>query len=146
MLDKSDNSESDSASEDAETGTVDHEIGARRKVHTRVTTDASPAAPEKNDDLSSSLHRTREEDRKKGRAISRQTASEFHPACYLDLYLVSRLFGTRFLMPAFAYKNLSRLEIASPLQVAVHFLSRNRLTGRNSLRKSPAMSRCMLIS
>ncbi|KAF8557735.1 TRAUB-domain-containing protein [Imleria badia] len=83
MLDESDDSESDSASEEAETGshvseehletrTVDHKTGVRRKVDTASTERLS--APEKNDDLSSSLYKTREEDRKKGKAISRQTA------------------------------------------------------------------------
>jgi protein AATF/BFR2 len=92
MLDESDDSGSDSASEDAESGshvsevyqetrTADHETGVKRKVDTRTTANASterPSAPKEHTDLSSSLHKTREEDRKKGRAISRQIASQFH--------------------------------------------------------------------
>ena len=91
MLDESDDSESDSASEDAESGshdsevhletrTVDHGSGVKRKVDTRTTTDASterPSAPKQHTDLSSSLHKNRDEDRKKGKAISRQIASQF---------------------------------------------------------------------
>ncbi|KAI9461447.1 apoptosis-antagonizing transcription factor [Boletus coccyginus] len=86
--DESDYSESDSASEDAESGshvsevhleirTVDHETGVKRKVDMRTTTDASterPGALKQNSDLSSSLRINREEDRKKGRAISKQMA------------------------------------------------------------------------
>lgn len=91
MLDESDDSESNSASEDAESGshvsevhretrTTDHETGVKRKVDTRTTTDASterPSASNQHTDLSSSLHKTREEDREKGKAISRQIASRF---------------------------------------------------------------------
>jgi len=86
MVDESDVSESDSASEDAESGshvsevyvetrTVDHGTGVKRKVDTCTTTDATterPGAPKQHADLSSSLHKTRDEDRKKGKAISRQ--------------------------------------------------------------------------
>lgn len=91
MLDESDYSESDSASEESESGshvsevhletrTVDHETGVKRKVDMRTTTDASterPSAPKQNSDLPSSLRKNREEDRKKGKAISRQMASQF---------------------------------------------------------------------
>lgn len=91
MPDESDYSESDSASEDAESGshvsevhletrTVDHETGVKCKVDMRTTTDASMERPgplKQNSDLSSSLRINREEDRKKGRAISKQMASQF---------------------------------------------------------------------
>ncbi|KAH0836571.1 apoptosis-antagonizing transcription factor [Lanmaoa asiatica] len=81
MLDESDDSESDSTSEDAESGTethtFDHETEGKREVDTRTITDAStehPSVSEQNSDLSSSLRNIREEDRKKGKAVSRQIA------------------------------------------------------------------------
>lgn len=86
MLDESDNGESDSASEDAESGSrvsegtrsPDHQIEVKRKVDTRSPSDMSTERPtsKPNSDLSS-LRRIREDDRKKGKAISRQIASRF---------------------------------------------------------------------
>lgn len=121
--DSSEDAESDSHVSEVqlEIPTADHETGANRKVDTTDASTERPSAHMQNGDLSSKLHQTREEDRKKGKAISKQLASQFLLVLSLDLHLASRLFGTRFLMPAFAYRNPLLLEIAFPLQVAVHF-------------------------
>lgn len=96
VLDESDGTESDSASEDAESGghvsevhleTFKHETGVKREMDIRSTKDASTErfdASKQNSDLSSNLRKTREEDRKKGKAISRQIASQFlRERCFL---------------------------------------------------------------
>lgn len=84
MLDESDDSECDSARDDAEPGShvsgshdSDHETEIKREGDTRTTTDASRerSSASKHDSDLSSLRKIREEDRKKGRAISRQIAS-----------------------------------------------------------------------
>lgn len=91
MYDGSDDSESDSAGGSAESGsqiseahletrTVNHETVVKCGVDRCVSTDVSterPKVPEQNSDLTSGLRKTREEDRQKGRAISRQIASHF---------------------------------------------------------------------
>ncbi|KAG8220855.1 apoptosis-antagonizing transcription factor [Butyriboletus roseoflavus] len=128
MLDESDGSESDSTSEDAESGSHVSEVhleprnetGVKRQMDIRTTKDASTerhSAPIQNSDLSSNLRKIREEDRKKGKAISRQIASHFSSGMMsFSLYLASRHSGTHFLMLAFAYKKPSQLETAFLLQ------------------------------
>ncbi|KAF8141717.1 apoptosis-antagonizing transcription factor [Boletus edulis] len=88
ILDESDDSESDSASEDAESGSqvsevhletraIDHETGINYTYTTTDTSTERPSPAKQHSDVSSTLRKTREEDRKKGRAISRQIASHF---------------------------------------------------------------------
>ncbi|KAF8449133.1 apoptosis-antagonizing transcription factor, partial [Boletus edulis BED1] len=88
ILDESDDSESDSANEDAESGSqvsevhletraIDHETGINYTYTTTDTSTERPSPAKQHSDVSSTLRKTREEDRKKGRAISRQIASHF---------------------------------------------------------------------
>ena len=86
VLDEANSSETGSASEDAEsdseelhaeTHDSDRETGIKHEVDTRTTTDASTERPStvKHNGNLLSLRKVREEDRKKGKAISRQIAS-----------------------------------------------------------------------